>query len=539
MTNEPAATVTLDSAFVVGAIDRRLFGSFVEHMGRCLYSGIFEPDHASADEWGFRRDVAELIGELGTSLVRYPGGNFVSGYDWRDGIGPVADRPTRLDLAWRSIEPNLVGVDEFLPWARRLGLTPMMAVNLGTAGVADAAALVEYCNVAGGTYWSDARRKNGTVDPYGVGLWCLGNEMDGEWQIGHKNADDYGKLANEAGKAMKLVDPTIELVACGSSNHEMETFGRWESTVLEHTFEVADYISMHAYYQGAADRRDFLASGASMDRFIRDVLATADAVAARKKSRKRINISFDEWNVWSSEPDPVKPERAIQHAPRIAEDTYQPLDAVVVGDLFSTLLNHADRVTVACLSLLVNVSAPIITEPSGFAWRQSTFYPLAVAQRLATGNSLRSVVSAPDHASPRYGDVPALSVAATLDEQQGRLSLFLVNRSATQLSVEVNTGDLEPIRVRRAGQVTAASKWHPGNSDSLVEEISLERIAVEPRRLALAMRPESWVALDIEIAKRPALTVRPTSRPGSASPVRPEAGRATSDHGGGRDQPAQ
>ena len=243
------ARLTVDPAFRVGEVDPRLFGSFVEHLGRCVYDGIYEPGHPAADERGFRRDVAELVRELGVPILRYPGGNFVSGYNWEDGVGPVEQRPTRLDLAWRSIETNAVGLDEFLSWAGGLGIDPMIAVNLGTRGVDAARNLVEYANHPGGTYWSDLRRANGVPDPYGIKVWCLGNEMDGPWQIGHKTAAEYGRLARETAKAMRLVDPAIELVACGSSNHAMPTFGTWEATVLAETYDVVDYVSMHAYYE--------------------------------------------------------------------------------------------------------------------------------------------------------------------------------------------------------------------------------------------------------------------------------------------------
>ena len=286
------AYVRLDARRDRGALDRRLFGSFVEHMGRCVYTGIYEPDHPTADEHGFRADVEALVRELGVTLVRYPGGNFVSGYRWEDGVGPRERRPRRLDLAWRSIESNEVGTDECLPWAERNGLSPMMAVNLGTRGIQAAADLVEYCNLPGGTHWSDLRRGHGREAPYDVRLWCLGNEMDGPWQVGHTTATEYGRKAAAAGQAMKLVDPTIELVACGSSNHTMPTFGYWESEVLEHAWDVVDHISMHAYYEELdGDRRSFLASGADMDAFIEGVVATVDAVAARTHSRRTVGTS--------------------------------------------------------------------------------------------------------------------------------------------------------------------------------------------------------------------------------------------------------
>ena len=450
------ALVAIDPDHHRGNLDPRLFGSFVEHMGRCVYTGIYEPAHPTADAKGFRRDVAELVGQLGVSLVRYPGGNFVSGYDWTDGIGPVGDRPRRLDLAWRSIETNEVGTDEFLSWARRLGVEAMMVVNLGTRDVDHAAALVEYCNIGSGTAWSDLRRRNGAVEPHDVAVWCLGNEMDGPWQLGHKSAEGYARVAAEAGKAMRLVDPRIELVACGSSSQEMSTFGHWESTVLEHAGDHVDYLSMHAYYEEHdGDRDSFLASGCAMDSFINGVVATIDAVAARRPRMRPINISFDEWNVWYQSRYPGTEALDIDvSGPRI-EDVYSTLDAVVVGDLMSTLLNHADRVKIACLAQLVNVIAPIMTEPSGPAWRQPTFHPFAAVAATARGHSLVTRVRSPELATRRHGDVPAVSASATHDTATGDVAVFLTNRADQPATVQLRHPGFREWTTRTAEHLAA------------------------------------------------------------------------------------
>ena len=278
----PSAKLVLDSAFALAPVPRRLFGSFVEHMGRCVYTGIYEPGHPTADEHGLRGDVLELTREIGPTVVRYPGGNFVSNYRWEDGIGPREQRPTRLDLAWHSIETNQFGLHEFVDWAEKVDTEVMMAVNLGTRGLQEACDLLEYTNHPGGTYWSDRRIANGAADRSTIKLWCLGNEMDGPWQVGHKTAAEYGRLANETGKAMRLIDSDIELVACGSSNSAMPTFGAWESRSSSYCYDTVDYISLHAYYEEKDDDTlTFLASAVNMDRFIEDVVATADAVRAR------------------------------------------------------------------------------------------------------------------------------------------------------------------------------------------------------------------------------------------------------------------
>ena len=487
------ARLAVHPLFAVGEVDRRVFGSFVEHMGRCVYTGVYEPGHPSADAEGFREDVARLVRELGASIVRYPGGNFVSGYDWRDGIGPREQRPQRLDLAWRSIETNQVGVDEFLPWAERLGLEPMMAVNLGTAGALEAARLVEYCNLDADTTLARERAANGRDKPYGIRTWCLGNEMDGPWQIGHTSAVEYGKRAAVAGQAMRLVDPSIELVACGSSFRHMETFGAWESTVAELTTGIADYISMHAYYDGTQDRRDFLASGSRLERFIADVAATCDAAAARTNATKRLGISLDEWNVWSSAAagSPVGRTAEIEQLPRITEDVYQALDAVVLGDLLIGILNHVDRVRIACLSLLVNVSAPILTEPGGEAYKQTIYHPFAATARLARGEALLTRIDSPAYATPSHGTVPAIAAAATHDARTGEAALFLTNRSGEEVELEIDHASFAVFEVTSAHTLTAADPRAP-------RDVDLQPLqAVQPgtRRSTLVLPPESWTAV--------------------------------------------
>ena len=424
------ASLTLDPEFRVGDVQRRTFGSFVEHLGRCVYTGIFEHGHATADEDGLRRDVLDLVRELGVTVVRYPGGNFVSGYSWEDGIGPVDQRPARLDQAWHSLETNEFGIAEFARWAGKADVEMMCALNLGTRGVESAVGLLEYCNQPGGTRWSDLRISHGHPEPFGVRLWCLGNELDGPWQIGHKTAEEYGRLAAETARAMRRIDPDLELVVCGSSHSGMPTFGSWEATVLEHTYDEIDYISLHAYYEEHdGDTASFLASALDMEAFIESVIATADQVRSKTRARKRINLSFDEWNVWYiSRFQGEGPPTDWPVAPPLLEDTYSIKDAVVVGTLLITLLRHSDRVTAACQAQLVNAIAPIRTEPGGPAWRQTTFYPFAHTSRFARGEVLDPVISTLSYESSRYGDTPIIDGVATHDRDAGRLVVFAVNR---------------------------------------------------------------------------------------------------------------
>jgi alpha-N-arabinofuranosidase len=498
--------LVVDPDFALGPVDRRLFGSFVEHMGRCVYEGIFEPGHPAADEQGIRRDVLELVRELGPTIVRYPGGNFVSGYRWEDGVGPTSERPTRLDLAWRSIEPNTFGLHEFMSWAALADVEPMLAVNLGTRGVQEAADLVEYANHPGGTALSDQRIKNGAADPFDVKLWCLGNEMDGPWQVGQKSAADYGKLAAEAAKAMRLVDPRIELVACGSSNRQMPTFAAWEATVLEHTYQWVDFISMHAYYEETDNLADFLASAVDMDGFIDDVIAATDYVRAKIRSPKQLKISFDEWNVWYQTSYHRLPPRDWKHAPALIEDNFNVADAVAVGSYLISLINHADRVGVACQAQLVNIIAPIRTQRGGAAWRQPTFYPFAHVARLARGVALRLPLQAPDVVTPKYGAVPAIAAAGTWDEESATLALFFVNRSLDdEVVTTVDIRALHPQQVTEH-QVLAGADVRAGNTAADPDRVRPRdetSAELDGGRLTVSLPATSWTVLTVSCSPSP------------------------------------
>lgn len=439
------AKITLDRHFTVGQTDKRLFGSFVEHLGRCVYGGIYEPGHPTADAQGFRGDVLTLVRELDVPVVRYPGGNFVSGYRWEDGVGPVEARPRRLELAWNTTESNQIGVNEFAAWAKLAKADVMMAVNLGTRGPEEARSLVEYTNHPGGSYYSDLRIRHGVKAPHNIKLWCLGNEMDGPWQMGHKTMDEYARTACETAKMMKWVDPSIELVACGSSNINMPTFGDWERTVLEACFDQIDYISLHQYYANReADTPSFLARTLDMDAFIRTVVAICDSVSGKKHSKKKIHLSFDEWNVWYHSNDARHEPWCV--APHQLEDVYNLEDALLVGSMLITLLRHADRVKIACLAQLVNVIAPIMTENGGAAWRQTIFYPFMYTSRYGRGAVLQSACDCPKYDCAAYTDVPFVDQAA-VDTGDG-ISVFAVNRSSEPVELWVKPiefGDVRPL----------------------------------------------------------------------------------------------
>ena len=439
------AKLVLDRDFVIDRIDPRLYGSFIEHLGRAVYGGIYEPGHLMADEKGFRKDVIDLVKKLGVPVVRYPGGNFVSGFNWEDSIGPVKERPHRLDLAWMTTETNEVGLHEFCEWAKKADSQVMYAINLGTRGVDAARNVVEYANHKGGTYWSDLRRKNGAEEPFGIKLWCLGNEMDGPWQMGHKDAVEYGKTANEAAKVMKWVDPSIELVACGSSSSTMPTFGSWEYEMLSECYDNVDYVSLHRHYGNPHnDTPDFLASSMDLDDFIRTVVSICDAVKGKKHAKKKLNLSCDEYNVWyhsNKQDEELHKAAPWGKALPLLEDIYNFEDALLVGLMLITFLRNADRVKIACMAQLVNVIAPIMTRSGGGAWMQTIYHPLMQASLYGRGESLRCALTSEVHDTAHYEKVPNVDAAAVLNDD-GSLTVFAVNRMLNEdvcLDVDVRS----------------------------------------------------------------------------------------------------
>ena len=436
------AKMILDKEFSIAQIDKRIYGSFIEHLGRAVYEGIYQPGHPSADEDGFRKDVLELVKELDVPIIRYPGGNFVSNFFWEDSVGPVEKRPRRLELAWRSLEKNEIGLNEFSKWIKKANSEVMMAVNLGTRGIADACNLLEYCNHPSGTKYSDLRISHGVKEPHKIKVWCLGNEMDGPWQIGHKTMEEYGRLAEETAKAMRLIDPDIELVSCGSSSGEMVTFPDWEAVTLNHTYDYVDYISLHQYYGNRDnDSNDFLAQSDDMDRFIRTVIATCDYVKAKKRSKKTINLSFDEWNVWfhsNAADDDITQNHPWQVAPPMLEDIYNFEDALLVGLMLITLIKHADRVKMACLAQLVNVIAPIMTDAAGGAWKQTIFYPFMHVSRYGRGTALQPVIVTPKHATAKHDEITDIESVTVYNEEAEEVTIFVVNRNL-QEDIELTT----------------------------------------------------------------------------------------------------
>lgn len=437
-------TVIIHKKSVISVIDKRLYGSFIEHLGRAVYTGIYEPAHTTADSHGFRQDVMELVSPLHIPVIRYPGGNFVSAYQWEDGIGPQNQRPTRLDLAWHSSETNQVGLHEFADWAGRVGAEMMLAVNLGSRGLTEARNLLEYVNHDGKSYWANLRRQNGREKPWHVRTWCLGNEMDGPWQIGQKTAADYGRLARDTAKAMRAFDADLELVVCGSSSPDMPTFPEWERVVLEETYDVIDYISLHMYFRNDDhDTARFLAQSLRMEQYIDTVAATIAFVKAKKRSHKQVYISFDEWNVWyhSNEQDKqiLAGKEGWPQAPALLEDVYNAEDALLVACLLNSFMRKSHIVKIACLAQLVNVIAPIMTEPGGAVWRQTIYYPLMLAARYGQGEALHLQIDCPCYQIDAIGPVPYVDASAVYNASEGQINLFIVNRHETEpLEFHVN-----------------------------------------------------------------------------------------------------
>jgi alpha-N-arabinofuranosidase len=446
------AKMTIEKDFQIGPIDSRIYGSFLEHLGRAVYNGIYEPSHPLADENGFRKDIIEMVKELRVPIVRYPGGNFVSGYNWEDGVGPKESRPRRLDLAWRTLETNQIGISEFNKWAKAANTNIMLAVNLGTRGIREACSLLEYCNHESGTYYSDLRRQNGDPDPFKIKTWCLGNEMDGTWQTGHKTADEYGRLAAETARAMRIIDPDIELVSCGSSNSKMKTFPDWEAATLSHVYDDVDFISMHQYFGNTEDDfEDYLALSLEMDYFIKTVKSVCDYIKSKKRSKKTLNISFDEWNVWyhtRASDDERMEKHPWQVAPSLLEDVYTFEDALLVGCMLITLIKNSDRVKMACLAQLVNVIAPIMTQVGGGSWRQTIFYPFLHASVFGRGTALQPVIVSGKYDSKNFSDVPYLESVAVYNEEKEEVTIFAVNRSKEDpLNLECDVRSFEQARI--------------------------------------------------------------------------------------------
>lgn len=454
-----SARVFVDTRRTISPIDANLFGSFLEHLGRAIYDGIYDPGSRLSDSNGFRKDVLDEVRKLGVPIIRYPGGNFVSGYNWLDGVGPKQNRPRVLDKAWNSIESNQFGTNEFLAWCKLAGTKPLMGLNLGTGTPEEAAALVEYCNVDKGTRWSELRRQHGVSEPWKVQHWCLGNEMDGPWQIGHMSAMEYGLKAADAARQMRSVDPDLKLIACGSSGPFMPSYLEWDREVLEQCYDYVDGLSLHRYFgnterDSGNESAKYLALNISMESQISETVAVCDFVRGHKRSPKKLWLSFDEWNVWyrTRGGDDVDGHR--KEAPHLLEEKYNLEDALLVGGLVNSLLRNADRVKIACLAQLVNVIAPIMTNANGL-FQQTIYYPYNWALQFARGAVLNLLLESSTYDVPGMDQVGHIDIAGCLDHSSGKLSLFILNRDLSKShDIDVVWEDAAPGRFLSASLLT-------------------------------------------------------------------------------------
>lgn len=493
------ARIYVDSRRTIGPLHRTVFGSFLEHLGRAIYDGIFEPGSPLADAQGFRTDVLSAVRTLGVPLVRGPGGSFLSQYDWLDGVGPVERRPRVLDEAWNSIETNRFGTDEFMAWCNAAGAEALMTVDLGSGTPAQAAALLEYCNLPAGTRWSDLRRKNGRAQPHGVRYWGLGNELDGPWEIGHMSAEQYGWKAADAARRMRAVDPSVFLAACGSSWTGLPTYLQWDRQVLDQCYEHVDAISIHGYFGASPDpathrSEKHVALNLEMERQIRDTIDVCDYVRGRKSSAKTLWISYDEWNVLYGK---LINDGKRQVAPHLREETYNLEDALLMGGLLNTLMRHADRVRIACVSQLVNVHAPIMTDHKGL-FLQTTYYPYRWALELARGSALDLLVAAPTYDLPDMRPVPYIDVAGTVAENGGETALFILNRDlAAARPIEIVWEDRAPGPVKVALVLTGDDVKDRNDfaAPHRVHPTELPRPVTRGGRTRLELPPRSYAAI--------------------------------------------
>ena len=431
-------TLHLHTQHQVAPVDERIFGGFMEHMGRCVYEGVYDPNSAHADEKGFRWDVLNALKRLEMTAMRYPGGNFASGYHWQDGIGPKDQRPTIRELAWQSLEPNQFGTEEYVEMCRQMNWTPMITVNLGTGTPEEARDWVEFCNAPKGSKFANMRSKEA---PYGVKLWCLGNEMDGEWQLGHVPADQYAIRAQQAAKMMKDVDSEVEVVACGSCTVDAKTYMEWDQTVLDYLGDMADYISLHRYVGNHEDNTpEYLAVTASIDQQIEEMDAVCQYVQAKRRSKRRAYLCFDEWNVWYKNHE-VDGEGKV--APHLIEEVYNLEDALVVAGFLNSFIRHADSVKIANIAQIVNVIAPLLTRGDELLV-QPIFYPFEMFTKRRDGIALQTAVEGPTYTIDKYGDIAFIDASSILDGDT--LQVFATNRNLTEsaaLTIDLADRDIK------------------------------------------------------------------------------------------------
>lgn len=496
------ATVFLDTNRTISEISPLLFSGFAEHMGRSIYEGIYEPDSPHADESGLRKDVMAALRELNFRAIRYPGGNFLSGYKWEDGVGPKDKRPKRRDLAWQSIETNEFGTNEFMEFCKKINTEPMFAVNMGTASIQDAANLVEYCNAPAGTQYADMRIAHGYADPYNIKYWCIGNEMDGPWQIGHLEAQAYGEKAREAAKMMRWHDRQVKLILCGSSNSSMPTYPEWDRIALETAWENIDYHSLH-YYAGNQenDTDSFLALSAEFEAFVDTLEGTLRYVKAKRRSKRDVFLSWDEWNVWYKARLTHDVEGGWTKAPHLIEEVYNLEDALVVAQWMNVFLRKSNVLKIACLAQAVNVIAPILTTKNAML-KQSIYYPFMLFSKLASGTALDVSVKAPMYNTKQFGDMPLLDVSSSFDEATNAHAVFIVNRSQTEsITIDLNWQDRAPQSITAVHQVAGTDPKLANSYESPNNVVAVKVAApkVDGKVATITVPPLSFTAIEASL----------------------------------------
>jgi alpha-L-arabinofuranosidase len=497
------ASIRIHSGRHRGPIDKKMFGNFIEHLGRCIQGGIFDEGSPLSDKEGFRQDVLKAVKEMNVPFLRWPGGNFSSNYNWRDGIGPRDQRPARLEMAWGTVENNRFGTHEFMDYVQQVGAEPYICLNLGTGSWTDAQQWVEYVNGTENTAVVQQRKKNGRDQPWKVTYWGLGNEMDGYWQMGHRTADDYGKFALEAAKLAKLTDPSVKLIAAGASNFRpgSDWIG-WNRTILEYLKDYADYVSVHLYVGNAAnDYADFVASPLEMDQKIEILAGIIESAMSTRIDHvtgqlntdgKKIYVAFDEWNVW------YRARGDSQKGRRILEEHYNLEDALVIAGFLNSLVNHADVVKIANLAQLVNVIAPIFTNEKGL-FLQTIYYPLQLFANNVKGNSLEVLTECPSYKSKRFEKVPYIDTSSSLDGDN--LVVNIVNRHQTDaMDVTINLEDKSFSGAATVSEVNGPDIKAMNDFGTTVVSTKTRSQAASGNSLTLSLPAHSYTQVKVRLA---------------------------------------
>ncbi len=497
------ARIGIDLERRIGAVDRRIFGQFIEHLGRCIYGGIYDEGSPLADARGFRTDVLDAVRPLRIPILRWPGGNFVSGYHWLDGVGPKEARPRRSELAWYAEESNRFGTNEFIDYCRAIDAAPFICVNMGSGTMDEAQAWVEYCNGTGTTSWANLRRQHGHPEPHRVRYWGLGNEMYGSWQIGNMNAHDYVKKARAFAMVMKRTDPSIQLVGCGQTG-----WSEWDEIVLGGLADLIDFHSIHLY-TGSTDHYTTVFSSHQAERAIRICAALIERVRQLQRIDHPIHIAFDEWNVWY---------RTRSHEDRVGgvEERYNLSDALAIATYLNGFIRHCRTVRIANFAQLVNAIAPIFTNPGGL-FRQTIYHPLHLyAMRMreialdvhVNGETYdlspaqETVSAGRVHHVSDLGPFQLLDAAATCDTAGRALTLAVVNRDhARPLTATIDLGGASPSGPTEVWEVNGADVSATNSFETpRAVDVALRRVELRGSRIDYTFPAHSITLLGFAVS---------------------------------------